>query len=122
MTSPCPALIVRVIDGDTLDAEVTLSERHISRHVKVREMLYGHVRLAGLDCPPGHTAEGKAAREFTDRWLRAVNYRVGVAFEPGRVPDPHGRPLVTVYETPAGLVNPSLNAALLMAKHARPWL
>lgn len=119
-----PAIIIRVVDGDTVDAELDLGW-HITFHSKIR--------LAGVNCPEMSTPEGVPARAFTINWLNAA-MPVGDS-GPLAAPvtvvshslDKYGRVLADIYSPPPGttkgLVLPlasqrHLNADLLTAGHA----
>jgi endonuclease YncB( thermonuclease family) len=104
-----PARVTRVVDGDTLVADLDLGWGiwHIG----------AKVRLAGINCPEMGTPEGHAAREFALDLLPVVLGAPG-----GWVPvtitskalDKYGRTLAEV-TLPDGR---SLRVALLAAGHA----
>lgn len=54
------ATLLRVVDGDTLELECDLGFRTFVRQV---------FRLVGVNCPEMNTAEGKAARQYTEAWF-----------------------------------------------------
>jgi endonuclease YncB( thermonuclease family) len=106
-----PAIITRVVDGDTLDAELDLGW-HIAYHAKIR--------LAGVNCPEMSTPEGPVARAFT---VNALNQLMPLGDDGPLAAhvtvvshslDKYGRVLATVLLGP----NDSLNARLLDAGQA----
>ena len=116
MTKPTwtvPATITRVIDADTLAADLDLGWRVWMRDV--------HIRLAGLNAPELSTPEGRAARVWVFNRLNGL-MPVGDS-GPLRVPvtvqsqslDKYGRVLGVVY-LPPGM---SLNEELLVNGYAQ---
>jgi micrococcal nuclease len=118
--------VVRVIDGDTVDARIDLGF-HLTAFIRIR--------LAGLDCPElrsGTDREaGAAARDFTATWVASRDDARPAGEPPSSAAtwpfvvttakaDAFGRWLgtLTVADDPSDL---SLNAALLEAGHATPW-
>jgi endonuclease YncB( thermonuclease family) len=101
-----PARVTRVVDGDTLVADLDLGWGiwHIG----------AKVRLAGVNCPEMGTPQGRAAREFVLDLLRAPwPSGVPVTIE-SKALDKYGRTLAEV-TLPDGR---SLRMALLAASHA----
>lgn len=101
------ATVLAVVDGDTLDLNIDLG---LETYRKIR------VRLNGLDCPEKNTPEGKAAKAFTEQWVKDH----GPTFEVYTIKDKtekYGRHLAEVY---GGLKPFSLNSELLITGHAKP--
>lgn len=101
--------VVRVIDGDTIDAILTrdIGFRHIATW---RQRL----RIAGIDCPEvsGATrAAGVAATVFTRDWLAAAPCAAETLQQ-----DNFGRWLARIFRADGS----DLSAALLAAGHAIP--
>jgi endonuclease YncB( thermonuclease family) len=63
MSNTFPISVGRVIDGDTLVADITLPEP--SGIILANRV----IRLASINCPELGTDEGIAAKDFTIRWL-----------------------------------------------------
>lgn len=114
-----PARITRIIDGDTLVADLDLG--------------WGvwkvgtHIRLAGLNCPEMSVPAGHAARDYVDDWTRHPGIRPDLAARVTIVShslDKYGRVLGDVYAWfDDGLVPPldaqhHLNADLIAEGHA----
>jgi endonuclease YncB( thermonuclease family) len=59
-----PGVVTRVIDGDTVVADLDLGWG-----VWMRDR---HIRLAGINCPEMSTPEGTSARIFTINWLNRL--------------------------------------------------
>lgn len=101
--------VVRVIDGDTIDAILT---RDIGfRHVATWRQ---RLRIAGIDCPEvsGTTrAAGVAATAFTRDWLAATPCAAETLQQ-----DNFGRWLARIFRADGA----DLSAALLAAGHAIP--
>lgn len=99
------AELIRVIDGDTLHLRVDLG-------LETTRTLT--VRLAGINCPERGTEEGKAATEFTRKWLA----KHGPVLLINTVKDRRekfGRYLAHVYDRQSG---GSLGLSLLLENHA----
>lgn len=96
-----PSAVDRVIDGDTICVDVQLVG-----DVWLRK---APMRLYGINCPEMNTAEGKAAKAFTESWLAANAEQV----ELSKDRDKYGRLLGDFV---AG--KERLTAALLKAGHA----
>lgn len=95
------ATIVRVIDGDTVVADVDLGF-HVTHRVTFR--------LLGIDCPEMNTAAGKAAKEFVVAWL--IGDRTFV-FDTHKT-DKYGRYLAKINDEN----NRCLNDTLIIQGHA----
>lgn len=100
-TPALPTAVERVIDGDTICVDVRL--------VGDVWLHKAPMRLFGINCPEMNTAEGKAAKAFTDAWLLAKDEQV----ELSKDRDKYGRLLGDFV---AG--KERLTAALLKAGHA----
>lgn len=102
---------VKVVDGDTLDADVDLG-MHVHIHTRLR--------LLGLNAPEKDTREGVAAARFLTAALAGRTVRV--VTERDRT-EKYGRWLATVYaappDAPAQEIN--VNDALIRAGHAVAW-
>lgn len=107
-----PATIIRVIDGDTIEADLDLGW-HITYRAKIR--------LADINCPEIITPEGRAARDYVTARMVALMPADGLG-HPLAAPvnvtshalDKYGRVLGTVWTAPGV----SLNDALIAAGHA----
>lgn len=119
------AVVDRVVDGDTLDLTIDLGFRTFTRQ---------RVRLYGVDTPEVYGVKkgseeylaGKAASDFTKRWVDELNdlevlirSHDGKPFGQGK----YGRWLVEVWsrdpgEDCQGAPEESLNDALVEAGHA----
>ena len=119
-----PAVITRVVDGDTVEARLDLGWR---------VTMTAKIRLAGINCPEIDTPEGVAARAFTVNTLNRLMPvgDTGPLAAPVKVIshslDKYGRVLGDVRyppaNTPSGLALPvtswvSLADQLLAAGHA----
>lgn len=102
------ARLVRIIDADSLVADVDLGFDNWEHDM--------HVRLAGIDAPEKWTPEGKAALAFV-RTVLFPGDRIRITSEVYNPEDKYGRCLATV-ELADGLV---LNDILLEAGHAKPY-
>lgn len=100
------AIVLRVIDGDTLDLDIDLG---LETFRQIR------VRLAGLNAAEHGTPAGDAATEFVSEWLNTVAHRVTITTVKDKT-EKYGRYLATV-AGPHG----TLNDALLTTGHALPW-
>lgn len=106
-----PARIVRVLDADTLEADLDLGWRITYR---------AKIRLAGINAPEKNTTEGRAARAWVDVYLADVT--AAGAWHPITVVshslDKYGRVLadVTVQDPRRGPWD--LGTELLTAGHA----
>ena len=107
-----PATVTRVIDGDTIVADLDLGWG-----VTMRDR---HIRLAGLNCPEINTPEGVKARDFTRAKMIGQMPADGVGRSlaaPVTVVshslDKYGRVLGTVFYTvgPGGSLNDDLLAS-----------
>lgn len=91
------ALVVKVIDGDTLRAEIDLGLKAITRQ---------KLRLRGIDCPELNTAKGREAKAFVEAVLKPCDFIIVKSYWS----DLHGRYLVDVFYL-AGNPDPSVVAA-----------
>lgn len=101
--------IVEVIDGDTVELELSWEPRHTATE---------RVRLLGIDTPELHgatRAAGEAAKLFTLTWLADSGPSELVVCRPAR--DHFGRLLGHVVSAVKG----DLGAALIAAGHAVPY-
>jgi endonuclease YncB( thermonuclease family) len=101
--------VVNVVDGDTVDLEVSWEPRHTAEE---------RVRLVGIDTPELHGATkpaGEAAKAFTVTWLGTAGPTEVVVCRPAR--DSFGRLLGHVVSLTQG----DLGAALMAAGHAMPY-
>ena len=99
-----PAAIVRVIDGDTVLARISLG-----MNVQITQ----RVRLAGIDAPENHTLAGRLATAYTQQRLlhQTVELEIG-----SRVFDKYGRVLATVWHD-----GENFNDQLMQNGHAVPY-
>jgi micrococcal nuclease len=97
-----PATIERVIDGDTVIADIDLG-------LNVRIVQY--VRLTGLNAPERYTEAGKAATQYVQE--RLLIRKVTLEINEKRPREKYGRLLATIW---LGDVN--FNQALIEAGHA----
>ena len=103
------ASITRVVDGDTLVAEVDLG-------FEVRFTM--PIRLYGINAPELKTPEGVKARQFAIDWLGAAAWVVTLRTVKDRT-EKYGRYLgVIVCDT----AKPSLNEALVASGNAVPYM
>lgn len=105
------ATVLKVVDGDTLWVKVYLEP---GRWVKQK------LRLRDLDCPEMDTAEGKAAKRFTEALVACATAMTICTTKP----DKYDRYLADVFVPGAGGEPVYLNNALLAAGHAtvkREW-
>lgn len=100
------AVVRRIIDGDTIEADVDLGFFVLHRT---------RLRLLGIDCPERFTPEGKAATAFVASYLPAGSEVVVESVKPDKY---GGRWNATVW---LAEVERSLNDLLLEAGHARPY-
>ena len=101
--------VVTVVDGDTVDLDVTWEPDHVAT---VR------VRLAGIDTPElkGDTrVAGEAAKTYTTKWLENSGATELVVCRPAR--DSFGRYIGRLVSATKG----DLSAALLASGHAKPY-
>lgn len=104
------ASVLSVVDGDTLHVELDLG-----LDVRVRTTL----RLNGIDCPELKTPAGKAAKAFTEAWVKNNGGVVVVdTYKDKR--EKYGRYLAEVRPTVPPYVL-SLNQSLLVNGHAKPY-
>lgn len=107
-----PATVTRVVDGDTLLADLDLGW-HITYHAKIR--------LAGINCPERNTTAGSAALAFViDRLRPAPGLTPTPIKVVSRSLDKYGRVLGDVFYDldPTGAGRRHLNADLVNAGHA----
>ena len=102
------AVIVRVVDGDTLHLDVNLG---LDVYVKTI------VRLYGLNAPELSTAAGKVARQFVLDWVTSYGAAVSIITVKDKR-EKYGRYLATVYSP--SLLN--LNQMLLDSGNAVVYL
>ncbi len=82
------ALVVKVIDGDTLRAEIDLGLKAVTRQ---------KLRLRGIDCPELHTAKGREAKTFVEAALKPCDFIIVKS----HWSDLHGRYLADIFFLPA---------------------
>lgn len=98
---------VRVVDGDTLAVTIALPPYN-----EIDKKL----RLRGVDCPEVDTADGRAAKRFTQALVdRATNVVIATT-----KPDKYDRYLADIFLAVADRDEVFLNDALLENAHARP--
>jgi endonuclease YncB( thermonuclease family) len=105
-----PARVVRVIDGDTFVADLDLGWG--------LWRIGARVRLAGVDCPEMNTAEGVAARDFSQALMCREPMAVGggtAVTVTSKSLDKYGRTLAVVRLASGA----DLATLLLDAGHAR---
>lgn len=103
--------VMRVIDGDTVEAEIDLGFNITYK---------AHIRVAGVNCPEIHGKDrdkGRAAKDFTDHWL-SQDYRYWVKTAK---PDKYGRVLGAIMRT-RGNETEILAQALLKESHAIEYM
>ncbi|HCI45633.1 MAG TPA: hypothetical protein DE315_08935 [Candidatus Omnitrophica bacterium] len=91
------ALVVKVIDGDTLRAEIDLGLKAVTRQ---------KLRLRGIDCPELDTAKGREAKAFVEAALKPCDFIIIKSYWS----DLHGRYLADVFYL-AGEPDPAVVAA-----------
>jgi len=99
------ARVVRIVDGDTFDADVDLGF-HLTSRLRFR--------LLGIDAPEMRESAGPAAKAWLTEAI-PVDKAVHIRTEKG---DSFGRWLAVVYGD-AGLA--SVNDQMVAAGHAVPW-
>jgi micrococcal nuclease len=109
------AQVIRVIDGDTIEAKVSFGD-HIYRDTILR--------FAGINAPEHNTPEGAAATTWLT--IRLVPYGVGrdwlIIHTVKDVTEKYGRLLAELYGAAADVAtSPSINAELIAAGHARAY-
>ena len=82
------ALVVKVIDGDTLRAEIDLGLKAVTRQ---------KLRLRGIDCPELNTAKGREAKAFVEAALKPCDFIIVKS----HWSDLHGRYLADIFFSPA---------------------
>lgn len=101
--------VVEIIDGDTVDLEVSWEPRHTAQE---------RVRLLGVDTPELHgatKAAGEAAKRYTTTWLATSGPTEIVVCRPAR--DHFGRLLARIVSSVKG----DLSAALIAGGFAVPY-
>ncbi len=78
------ALVVKVIDGDTLRAEIDLGIKAVTRQ---------KLRLRGIDCPELNTAKGREAKAFVEAALQPCDFIIVKS----HWSDLHGRYLADIF-------------------------
>lgn len=107
------ANLVRVIDGDTIVADVDLGMRVWLRDVRLR--------LLGIDCPEIGTPAGVLAAQATRGWLDdGETPRPFYMISDKDRTEPHGRWLATIYRDDTFASEP-LNHWLVANGHAVPY-
>ena|SRR3982750_149539 len=106
-----PAILTRVVDGDTVFLEVDLGFRVFGAF---------EFRLYGINCPEMNTPEGKAAKQFTMDWFTQSNVQGEVLVESQKDPEKYGRWLGMILPRES-TTDGSLNSALMAAGHAKPY-
>lgn len=112
-----PARILRILDGDTLEADLDLGWRITYR---------AKVRLARVNAPELNTAEGRAARDWAvhlltvlaDTLTHSVEWRAITVVSHSL--DKYGRVLGDVRWVDSAGTTHDLAADLLLAGHATP--
>lgn len=119
-----PARIVRVIDGDTLDVDVTLTASvkvdvglDTTLTATAAEDVSIRLRLNGLNAPEKNTPEGKAAIAFVNAWITQHAGPYTLTTLPGDRREKYGRTLATVTAADGAV----LNQDLLASGHALPY-
>jgi len=101
------ATLVRVVDGDTVDVDLTLGFDITYRH---------RLRLLGVNAPEMSTAAGRIARDFVVAWFAAHGSGIVVHTEKDRT-EKFGRYLATIYTGDGA----SLTSDLLSSGNAVPY-
>ncbi len=96
------AVVINVVDGDTIDAEVSLG---FDVHMKMR------LRLSGINTPERGQVGYKEAKQFVIDWV-AKNPIVNITTEKDRQ-EKYGRYLAFIYPFGSENVDESLNKSLL---------
>lgn len=105
-----PGVVTRVIDGDTLEADLDLGWGVWLRGE--------HIRLSGVNCPERDTAAGLQARDFTQAQIDAAG---GIIMVHSKKREKYGRVLAVVHLPVADdltLTYRDLGALLLAQGHA----
>jgi endonuclease YncB( thermonuclease family) len=100
-----PAVVCRVVDADTIHADLDLGWGVWRKDAPIR--------VAGIDAPELSTPEGKAARAWLLDWLGALPVPCTVV---SHSIDKYGRVLASVQ-----VGTWDLGAALIAAHQAKPW-
>lgn len=110
LAGPYAAHILRVIDGDTVEARI---------RVWLGQDVTTHVRIRGIDAPelhghcPGEPEAAEAARAYLARLLIPGPVALtGIGY------DKYGRRIDAAIQLPSG---EDVAAAMLAAHQARPW-
>lgn len=101
------AVLLRVVDGDTLVLDVDLGFSLHSRH---------HVRLKGVNAPEMRTDAGPLARNWVMQWFQDRPGPVLLVTSKGRETEKYGRYLGNVYAH-----GQHLNEDIVAAGHASPY-
>lgn len=103
-----PGIVTRVIDGDTVVANLDLgwSTWLIDRHI----------RLSGINCPEISTPEGVVARDYTVNWLNQLMPEISTP--EGVVAGDHTLGWLTRLMPPADGVNHALAAPVTVVSHS----
>jgi micrococcal nuclease len=105
------ARIVRVVDGDTVHAEVDLG---CDVHVALT------LRLAEINAPELATADGKASKAWLENQLALTSGLVTLRTEKDHR-EKYGRYLARIYSGEPGLSGVSVNDLMIAARMAVPY-
>jgi endonuclease YncB( thermonuclease family) len=119
-----PAAIKRVIDGDTLDVDVTLTASvkvdvglETTLTATASEDVWVRLRLNGLNAPEKNTPEGKAAIAFVNAWIAQHPGPYTLTTLAGDRKEKYGRTLATLTAADGAV----LNQDLLDSGNAQPY-
>lgn len=105
-----PAEIIRVIDGDTIDARLTLADIDVGFDIHLIQYHTIKLRLAGINAPEKNTVEGKTAKTYLTSMLPPGTKCVISTVKDKR--EKYGRYLAWVF-VPQGETYRCVNDALL---------
>ncbi len=107
------AEVKKVVDGDTFDIIIDLGFDTLKK---------GRVRLYGVNTPESRTSNleekkmGLAAKEFTDQWLTASNYKVKIETIIDKN-EKYGRVLARVWNEAGSCLNTDIVASGLAREY-----
>jgi micrococcal nuclease len=107
------AEVKKVVDGDTFDIIIDLGFDVLKK---------GRVRLYGVNTPESRTSNveekkmGLAAKEFTDQWLTAANYKVKIETIIDKN-EKYGRVLARVWNEQGACLNTDIVASGLAREY-----